>query len=159
MSVSLVAAMSANRVIGRGNALPWSLKPDLRRFRRLTMGGTLVMGRRTFESIGRPLDGRTTVVLTRRDDLAPAGVLVARSIDEALSLAPGPEVFIAGGAEIFRQTLGLADRLHLTLIEKDFEGDAFFPEFDAALWRVSGDEAHPGEEGGPAYRFLTYDRR
>jgi len=156
-SVSVVAAMSANRVIGRDNALPWTLKADLRHFKRLTMGGTLIMGRRTFESIGRPLPGRSTVVVTRSALRAP-GVLVAGSIEEALRVAPGPEVFIAGGAEIYRQTLELAGKLHLTVLEMECEGDAFFPDIDPSRWHLSSEERHAGEGGEPAYRFVTYER-
>ena len=159
MTVQVVAAMSANRVIGRDNALPWTLKPDLRRFKELTMGGTLLMGRRTFESIGRALPGRTTIVVTRQPGFAAPGVLVARSIDEALRMAPGPELFVVGGADVYNQTLGRADRIHLTLLEMECEGDAYFPAVDEATWRLAHEERHAGEDGGPDYRFLTYERR
>lgn len=158
--ISLIVAMAANRVIGRGNALPWRLPEDLRRFKRLTMGHTLVMGRKTWESIGRPLPGREIVVITRQEGYGvPPGVSVARSVEEALEAARGDEIFIAGGEEIFRQTIGRADRLYLTLIHEDFPGDTFFPEIDPARWRlVLREDREPTEEVPFAYSFLTYDR-
>ncbi|HVS00640.1 MAG TPA: dihydrofolate reductase [Thermoanaerobaculia bacterium] len=160
MRLSLIVAMAANRVIGRDNRLPWHLSADLKRFKRLTMGHTLIMGRKTFESIGRPLPGRSTVVVTRRTDYAPPGVQVAHSVREALALTQGDEeVFIAGGAELFRETLPVADRLYLTLIEKEFEGDTFFPDFDPSAWRVVEEERHePDAEVPYAYTFQTLDR-
>ncbi|MEA2694283.1 MAG: dihydrofolate reductase, partial [Acidobacteriota bacterium] len=120
--------MAANRVIGDGNRLPWRLPEDLARFKRLTMGGTLILGRKTYESIGRPLPGRKTVVVSRQPGYAPEGVLVARSIEEALERAGEGNVWIAGGAEIYRQALDKAERLYLTRIEAEVPGDAFFPE-------------------------------
>lgn len=160
MRLSIIAAMSANRVIGRNGKLPWRLPADLARFKSLTTGHCLLMGRKTFESIGRPLPGRTTVVISRRRDYAPGGVLVAHSLEEALRMATGEEVFIAGGAQIYRQTLGRADRLYLTVLDREFEGDAFFPEYDESGWRLVSEERHePAEETSYAYRFLVYERR
>jgi dihydrofolate reductase len=158
MRVSIIAAMSSNRVIGRDNALPWRLKADLRRFKKLTMGHTLVMGRRTFESIGRALPGRSTVVVTRREDFTAPDVRVTHTLEEALGLAVSEELFVAGGADIYRQTLGRADRLYLTLIDLQCEGDAFFPELDTSGWRLVSEEIHDADEGQPAYRFVVYDR-
>ncbi len=156
--VSLIAAMASNRVIGRDNALPWrTLREDLKHFKTLTMGHHLVMGRKTFDSIGRPLPGRTTVVITRRPDFAPEGVLVARSIPEALRLAAGdPEIFIAGGEQIYRQTLPLSGRIYLTRIEKEFAGDTCFPEFDESEWRLVADQPHA--DGDISFRIQTWDR-
>lgn len=158
--ISLIVAMAANRVIGRDNALPWRLSEDLRRFKRLTLGHALVMGRKTWESIGRPLPGREIVVVTRQEGYGvPPGVSVARSVEEALETARGDEVFIAGGEEIFRQTIDRADRLYLTRIDKDFPGDTFFPEVDPERWRLVLREDHGATEETPfAYSFLTYDR-
>jgi dihydrofolate reductase len=158
--ISLIVAMAANRVIGRDNTLPWRLPDDLRRFKRLTMGHTLIMGRKTWESIGRPLPGRDIVVVTRQEGYGvPPGVSVARSVEEALEVAEGDEVFIAGGEEIFRQTIDRADRLYLTRIDKDFPGDTFFPEFDPKRFRLVEREDHEATEEVPfAYSFLTYDR-
>ena len=160
--ISLIAAMARNRTIGIDNRLPWRLPADLKRFKALTRGHTLVMGRKTFESLNGPLPWRTTVVVTRREDYAPAGVLVAHSLAEALERArevESEEIFIAGGEEIFRLGLDLADRLQLTHIDQDFPGDTFFPEFDASAWRLVEREDHAATEETPfAYSFLVYDK-
>jgi dihydrofolate reductase len=158
MRLSAIVAMAANRCIGRDNALPWRLSADLKRFKQLTLGHTLVMGRRTYESIGRPLPGRTTVVVTRQAGYAPEGVRVAHSVEQALALAEGSEVFIAGGADLYQQTLGRVDRLYLTRIERDYAGDTFFPEVDLSRWRLITEEPHPGTETEPPFSFLTYER-
>ncbi len=159
MKLSIIAAMSVNRVIGRNNGLPWKLPPDLRRFQSLTLGHCLLMGRKTFQSIGRPLPGRTTIVVTHQSDYAPAGVLVAHSLEEALRLASGDEVFVAGGAQIYRQTLPLAERLYLTLVEKEFPGDTWFPEYNESDWRlIWEDRREPSAGIDFAYRFLLYER-
>lgn len=158
--LSIIAAMSTNRVIGRNNRLPWRLSADLKRFKSLTMGHCLLMGRKTFESIGRPLPGRTIVVLTRQKDFAPPGVLVAHTLDEALRMAPGEEVFVAGGAQIYQQTLALADRLYLTVIDGEFPGDAYFPSFDEGDWQLITEEHHEPTETSPySHRFLIYERK
>ena len=149
-------------MIGSDNGLPWRLPADLKRFKSLTMGHTLIMGRKTFESLNGPLPWRTTIVVTRREDYAPAGVLVAHSIEEALERArqvDAEEIFIAGGEEIFRLGLDLADRLQLTYIDQDFPGDTFFPEFDASAWRLVEREDHAATEEIPfAYSFQVYDK-
>jgi dihydrofolate reductase len=142
MTLSIIAAMAQDRVIGRDNQLPWRLPADLKRFKQLTMGHTLLMGRKTYESIGRPLPGRTTVVVSRQAGYAPEGVIVAASVDEAIARAPGEQVFVAGGAEIYRQTLARADRLYLTLIDAPFAGDTWFPAWDPADWQEVAREAH-----------------
>jgi dihydrofolate reductase len=159
MKVSLIAAMAKNRAIGLGNGLPWHLPPDLRRFKALTTGHTLIMGRKTFETLRGPLPWRTTIVVTRREGYAPPGVLVARSIEEALSRAEGDEVFVAGGEDVFRQTLDRADRLYLTRIGQDFPGDTFFPELDESAWRLVEQEDHAATEETPlAYSFEVWER-
>jgi dihydrofolate reductase len=159
MKVSLIAAMAKNRAIGLGNGLPWHLPPDLRRFKALTTGRTLIMGRKTFETLRGPLPWRTTIVVTRREGYAPPGVLVARSIDEALARAEGDEVFVAGGEDVFRQTLDRADRLYLTRIYQDFPGDTFFPEFDESAWRLVEREDHAATAEIPlAYSFEVWER-
>ena len=162
MRVSLIAAMARNRVIGRDNRLPWRLPPDLRRFKELTLGHALLVGRKTFESIGRPLPGRDMIVLSRRQGYAPEGVRVARSVQEALDLARDAgesELFVAGGSEIYRQTLPVADRLHLTRIEEDVPGDAYFPDYDETEWRLAEREAHEPGDGIPfAWSFEVWDR-
>lgn len=164
MKISLIAALAANRVIGRDGGLPWHLPPDLRRFKQLTMGHTMILGRKTWESIGRALPGRTLLVVTRQKDLAvPDNVRVVPSVEEALRIArerdPEGVVFVAGGAEVYRQTLPLADRLDLTRIEREFEGDTFFPDFDEAGWRLVREERHEaGESSLLAYSFQTWER-
>ena len=159
--VSLIAAVAANGAIGRAGGLPWHLPPDLARFKRLTVGHTLLMGRRTFESIGgRPLPGRTTVVVTRNPAFpATPGVVAAPTVAQAIAVAPGPEVFVAGGSDVYRDALPLADRLCMTWIDRDFPGDTFFPEVDWSAWRLVDEERHPAGDGAPfAYRFATYER-
>jgi dihydrofolate reductase len=161
----MIAAMARNRTIGVDNRLPWRLPADLKRFMALTKGHAMVMGRRTFESIGEPLPWRTTVVITRQPDYAPQGVLVAHSLVESLEEArragEAEEIFVAGGEEIFRLAfdLDLADRIQLTRIDQDFAGDTFFPELDESRWRISEREDHPATEAVPfAFSFLVYDR-
>ena len=123
MRLSIIAAMARNRVIGRNNRLPWHLPADWRRFKRLTMGHHLIMGRKTFESIGRPLPGRICIVLSGQRSYAPPGVQVAASLEDALRLTRGDdEVFVGGGAGVYRQTLSLANRMYLTLLPDNFEG-------------------------------------
>lgn len=160
MRVSLIAAMAKNRAIGINNGLPWRLPADQRYFKAKTMGHTLIMGRRTFESIGqRPLPGRKTIVVSRRQDYAPPGVEVAPSLDGALARAEGDEVFVAGGEEIFREALARAHRLYLTRIERDFPGDTFFPELDESAWRLVDRERHEATAATPfAYSFEVWER-
>ncbi len=154
---SLISAVAKNRVIGINNTLPWRLPEDLQHFKRLTLGHHIIMGRKTFESLGRPLPGRTSVVISRDAAYAlPEGCLLAGSIAEALSLCgDDPEVFCIGGAQLYAQALPLADRLYLTEIDADFEGDAWFPEFDRGLWHETAREAQVSA-GGLPYAFVTY---
>lgn len=161
MSVSIIAALAANNVIGRENGLPWRLSADLKRFKELTMGHHLIMGRKTFDSVGRPLPGRTNIVVTRRTAEVPEGVIVAASIERALEAAAGDaEVFICGGAEIFEQTLHIADRMYLTRVHAEIEGDTVFPEFDDVTeWSLVDSEHHEADEKNDyPYSFLTYAR-
>jgi dihydrofolate reductase len=128
VKISLVAAMAENRVIGRGMDIPWDLQDDRRRFRELTWGRPVIMGRKTFETLERPLPGRVNIVLTRKRDVAPEGYLVAHDPEGALKLAGGAdEVFICGGGEIYREFLHLADRIYLTVVQVSSEGDVLFP--------------------------------
>jgi dihydrofolate reductase len=161
--LSIIAILAANNVIGRGNALPWHMGADLKRFKTLTMGHHMIMGRRTYESIGsRPLPGRPTIVISHDDRLPPNGALIAQSADEALALvAPNEdEVFIAGGATIYEQFLHLADRMYLTRIHADVEGDTVFPEFDdVSEWHlVDSEHFEADEKNDYPYSFLTYER-
>ena len=161
--LSLLAAMANNRVIGRNNALPWRLPADLKRFKALTMGQIIVMGRKTYESIGRPLPGRINIIVTRQPDLSVAGVTVTRSVEEALTaclIHPDKEIFIIGGAELYQQTLKHCQRLYLTEVQKAFEGDAFFPEFDRSDWHEIVREKHVQEEGEKLeYHFVVLERK
>ncbi|NTX15870.1 dihydrofolate reductase [Myxococcus sp. CA051A] len=159
MKLSAIVALASNRVIGAHNQLPWRLPADLARFKRLTMGHTLIMGRKTYDSIGRPLPGRAFIVVTRRQDFAPDGVTVAHSVEQALQQARArgdDEVFIAGGADLYAQTMDRVQRLYLTRIARDYPGDILFPEVDLSGWRLVEEEQHPESE--PPYAFLTYER-
>ena len=159
MKITLIAAVARNGVIGRDNALPWRLSADLKRFKRLTMGRSVIMGRKTYESIGKPLPGRKFIVVSRNWAAAPEGVTLARSIEEALEAAGGDEVFILGGSEVFRLTLPLADRLHLTLVDADVVGDTFFPEIDPSVWTLVSREDHEADDTNEhPMSFLVYDR-
>lgn len=171
MRITLIAAMGRNRTIGLDNRLPWHISEDLRRFRRLTTGHVLILGRKTFESIGsRPLIGRILVVVSRRshrETETQKGVEWAGSVEEALALAAKisaaggcDEIFVAGGAEIYRQTLPVADRLQLTLIEEDFPGDAYFPDYDPAQWTLVEREDHEPTVDTPfRWSFQVLDRK
>lgn len=159
LPLALIAAVARNGVIGARNALPWRLPEDLRRFKALTLGHAVVMGRRTFDSLGRALPGRQNIVVTRRAALDAPGIEVARSLEEALALVRDPPpVWCIGGGELFREAFPLATRLELTEIDADIGGDTFFPPFDGAQWREVMRESHaPGEAGWP-YAFVTYER-
>jgi dihydrofolate reductase len=152
MTVTLIAAVGANRAIGRDNGMPWHLPEDLAHFKATTLGHTLVMGRRTYDSIGRTLPGRTTVVVTRQAGWSAPGVLVAHSLEQALEMADGGEVFVAGGGEIYAQALPLADAMVLTEVEQSPEAEVFFPEVDPADWREVRREPRDG------FSFVSYER-
>ncbi|MDO8663439.1 MAG: dihydrofolate reductase [Candidatus Wildermuthbacteria bacterium] len=154
MLVSIIVAMGNNRVIGRNNKLPWDLPEDLEHFKKMTLGKPVIMGQRTFESIGKVLPGRTNIILTKDDNFNQTGCLVAHSLEEALSLAKdAKEVMICGGSSVYRQFLPLADRMYLTMVEGDYQGDAFFPEFDWSDWQEVERENHD------KYSFITLDRK
>ncbi|MEZ5580289.1 MAG: type 3 dihydrofolate reductase [Candidatus Competibacteraceae bacterium] len=159
-SPTLIAALARNRVIGRDNRLPWHLPADLRFFKQVTMGKPLLMGRRTWESIGRPLPGRRMIVLSRDPAYHVPGCTVARSLDEALAIAgAATEPMVIGGATLYRQTLPQAERLYLTLVEADVPGDAWFPEWDARDWRLVWEEANPADAKHVwPYRFQRWER-
>jgi dihydrofolate reductase len=160
MKLSLVVAMDANRVIGYRNRLPWHLPADLRHFRQLTMGKPILMGRKTWESIGRPLPGRLNIVITRDRDYAAAGCIVVHSAEEALQAAQGyGEVMLIGGEQLFRQLLPRADTLYITRVDGEFPGDTFFPELDRAEWHeVARSEQAPDEKNAHACSFITLER-
>ncbi len=157
--LSILVAMARNRTIGLDNALPWRIPEDMKHFKSLTMGHHMIMGRKTYDSIGRPLPGRTTVVVTRSRDLKIEGCVVAHSLDEAIAACAGDEIFVVGGAEIYAQALPLADTLYVTEIQQDAEGDAHFPEFDKSVWRELAREERSQTEPQPLeYHFVTYRR-
>src|SRR3989344_1427321 len=143
MIISLIAAMGKSRVIGKDNALPWNLPPDLKRFRQITLGKPVVMGRKTFESLGKPLPDRKNIVITRDKDYKAYGCVVVHSVDEALKAASGnEELMVIGGEQIFREAIPIADRMYLTFIDENFEGDAYFPEYNQKEWKEMNREEH-----------------
>ena len=156
MTLAVIAAMARNGVIGRQGQLPWRLPEDLKHFKTVTMGHPLVMGRATYDSIGRPLPGRRTIVVTRQAAWSAPGVEVARTIDDALARAGDDLVFVAGGGDLFRQTINRADRLYLTLIDRDIEGDTFFPPFDRSAFQVIEREPHP--DAPLPFEFVMMER-
>ncbi len=158
--ISLIVAMAENRVIGRDNTLPWRLPNDLRYFRRVTMGHPIIMGRKNYASIGKPLPGRTNIVVTRDRHFAAPGCTVAHTIDDALAAAgDDPEIFIIGGAELYTQTLARAQRLYVTQIHAEVAGDVHFPDVRAADWHEVARERHEADaEHAFAYSFLTWER-
>lgn len=160
MIVSLIAAMAENRVIGRGNAIPWRLPEDLRRFKALTMGHPLIMGRRTFESIGRPLPGRRCIVLSRTAPPLP-GLEVARTLPAALDLvSAADEAFVAGGGMVYQEAFPHASRIYLTVVHAAFEGDTYFPRFSSDEWSLTDDVRHVSEgESQLSFSFRRYERR
>ena len=156
--VTLVAAVAANGVIGARNALPWHLPADLKHFKATTLGKPVIMGRRTFESIGRALPGRTNVVVTRRADFAAPGCVVAASLEAAYAAAgDAAEICVIGGGELYREAIAHADRLELTEIHAAFDGDAHFPAVDPARWRETAREVHEGEAPF-RFDFVRYER-
>ena len=157
--LTLIAALSQNRVIGRDGDLPWRLPDDLKRFKRLTVGKTVLMGRKTWVSLGRPLPDRDNWVLSRDPSFKPAGATVFGTLDQALNAAQHRELLVIGGAELYRQTLALASRLELTEVLADVQGDTWFPAIDAAEWRETASEAHAADERHALpFRFTTLDR-
>ena len=159
--IAIIAAVARNRVIGHRNRMPWHLPEDLKRFRRLTLGHAVIMGRRTFESIGKPLTGRNNIVVTRSPDWTRPGCYPAYSLEAAFAAVREREdAFVIGGAEIYALALPIASRLYITEIERDFEGDAFFPEFDRSRWReISRESRVLDGAGGFSYHFVAYDPR
>ncbi len=167
MKISLVVAMSQNRVIGRENQMPWHLPDELKYFKRVTMGKPIIMGRNTFESIGRPLPGRPNIVISRNPDFDADGISVVSSVEDSLELAEqlterddNAEAMVIGGAQIFQVTLPLADRLYLTQVNAVVDGDVFFPEFPLDAWRLVSREEHAADKANPyAYTVMVLERR
>lgn len=157
--LSIIVATAKNRVIGVNNTLPWHLPEDLKRFRALTTGHHIIMGRKTYDSLGRLLPGRTTVIVTRNQAYKVEGAIVVHSLEDAIAACgDDQEVFLIGGAELYQDGLKLANKLYLTEIDAEYEGDAFFPEFDLSEWNVGDAEAYTSANG-LSFRYLTYQRK
>jgi len=158
--ISLIVAMAQNGVIGRDNALPWRLPADLKRFKAFTLGKIVLMGRKTFESIGRPLPGRDNLVLTRDRRWWASGVIVVHSVEQALAQAGANELVAIGGAQIYRLLMPFARRIYLTHVHADVPGDTFFPDFDPTQWDDVECRMHPAdEEHAYPVTFVTLERR
>ncbi len=167
MKLAVIVAQSQNRVIGRDNKLPWHLPEDLRYFKSVTLGKAIIMGRKTFESIGRPLPGRSNIVVTRNREYSAEGIEVVHDLDAALerartlaSINGNDEALVIGGAELYAQALPMAERLYLTLVHRQFEGDARFPLLDWDEWREASREDHQVQGPDPFdYSFLVLERQ
>ena len=164
MKVALIVAVSQNNVIGRDNQLPWHLPEDLQYFKSITMGKPILMGRKTYDSIGRPLPGRTNIVITRDPNWTAEGVEVVNSLEaamtagaEACNAVEGDEIMVIGGAQIYRDCLPMADKLYLTKVDADIQGDAFFPEIDTNQWQKTSEKTPAVVDKHP-YRFLILER-
>jgi dihydrofolate reductase len=157
MSISFIVALDRNRAIGLHNQLPWHLPADLAFFKKTTMGHPILMGRKTHESIGRPLPGRTNVILTQQQDYKAEGCKVVHSAAEAMDLFPGEELFVIGGAGIFRLFLPYADKLYMTLIDHEFTADTYLPPIDETEWALGTKEQGVRDDKNPyTYHFVTY---
>ncbi len=162
MTITLIVALARNRVIGISNTLPWRLPDDLKRFRALTLHHTVIMGRKTYESLPAPLKDRHCVVISRNPGFAVTGDNTERaaSLEEALARAQSPEIFIAGGASLYAQALGRADRLYLTEVDTTVDGDAFFPAYNLNEWHTATETFHPADARHLySFRFLVLERR
>ena len=156
--LSLIVAIAKNRVIGVNNTLPWHLPEDLKRFRALTTGHHIIMGRKTYDSLGRLLPGRTTVIVTRNPDYKMEGAIVVNSLEVAIAACGDDnEAFLIGGAELYKDGLKLANKLYITEIDAEYEGDAFFPEFEINEWKAGERETHRAESG-LSFSYITYQR-
>lgn len=158
--LSLIVAIAQNNIIGKDNKLVWHLPADMRFFRNTTMGHTLIMGRKTFESFGKPLPGRKSIVITRQKDWQYEGVTVVHSLQDAIGTVPGDEeVFIIGGAEVYRQAMPYCQKMYITIIHFDFEGDTYFPPVDYSQWKLMSDVMHlPDEKNLYSYSFRVFER-
>jgi dihydrofolate reductase len=166
LDIIIIAAVAENGVIGRGNALPWRLKSDMAHFRALTMGKPVVFGRKTFQSIGKPFAGRTTIVISRDENFSAPGIVVAPNFEAALATARGDAlrrnagaIVVAGGADIYAQALPLTARLIITEVHKRVDGDTRFPAIDSKIWRETArSEQKPGPQDDVAFAFVSYER-
>lgn len=161
MKISLIVAMASNRAIGLNNKMPWHLSADLKKFKKITMGAPILMGRKTYESIGRPLPGRTNIIISRNPSYSQAGCLVFNDIDKALaSCGDAKEVFVIGGSDFYQSMLPVADTLYLTQIHQEFPGDTFFPEIDSGQWiEVERENIQDDLDVAFNYSFLKLEKR
>ncbi|MDE0534810.1 dihydrofolate reductase [Tenacibaculum sp. L6] len=160
--ITLIAAIAKNNALGKDNDLIWHLPADLKRFKQITSGHHILMGRNTFESIGKPLPNRTSIIITRNNDYFKDGCLIANSIEQAIELAEGNDAFILGGAQIYKQALeqDLVDRLDITIVHHEFEADAFFSEIDKTVWKeVAREDFKADEKNKYDYSFVSYEKR
>ena len=157
----LIAAAAENNALGKDNQLVWHLPDDFKRFKNLTTGHHIIMGRKTFEGFPKPLPNRTHVVISRQESYNPEGCIVVKSLEQAIAVCPkDQDVFIIGGGEIFNLSMNIADKIELTRVHDTFEADAFFPEIDAENWKLAETEFHPADEKHPvAFTFETYIRK
>jgi len=160
LRVSIIVAMAKNRVIGAGGAIPWHLPEELKRFKRLTMGHHIIMGRRTWESIGRPLPGRASVVVTRQRDYRAPGALVTHTVEDAIAACAGDsEIFVIGGAELYARAMARASRLYLTTVDADIAGDTVMPAFEPGEWREISSESFAADARHRyPFRCALYER-
>ncbi|RZA00851.1 MAG: dihydrofolate reductase [Sphingobacteriaceae bacterium] len=160
MTISIVVAIAKNHAIGKDNQLLWHLPKDLKHFKEITSGHTIIMGRKTYESVGKPLPNRRNIIITRQN-ITIEGCEVVNSIDDALKLCTGEdEVFIVGGAEIYKQAMPLTDRIYLTIVHQEFEGDTYFPEIKEGIWKETARQDHGTDEKHLfSYSFITLERR
>lgn len=159
--ITIIAAIATNYALGKDNQLIWHLPADLKRFKKVTLGHHIIMGRKTFESLGKPLPNRTTIIITRNKDYTQKDCIVVNSLDEAIIAAKEDEnPYILGGAEIYKQALAIADKLDLTFVHHNFEADAFFPEIDTTIWEETSREDFKKDESNKYdYSFVTYLRK
>lgn len=161
MTISMIAAVAENNVIGKDNSLPWHLPTDLKYYKQTTLGHHIIMGRKNFEAIGRPLPKRTNIIITRKENYTAEGCIVVNSLREALQAVQNDEEpFIIGGGEIYKMALPYADRLYITRIHETFDGDVFFPDFDKQQWILKSREDHKADKKNPHdFSFLIYERK
>lgn len=163
MKISIIVAVAENNVIGVKNKLPWYLPADLKRFKKITMRHHIIMGRKTFESIGKPLPGRTNIIMTRNKNLKIKGSIVVNSLSDAFKTAKEngeTEVFVIGGAEIFRKALTKANKIYMTKVKAKIKGDVFFPKINFKDWRLVSREKHPPDSKNPySYEFLVLEKK
>jgi dihydrofolate reductase len=161
MKISLIVAMASNRVIGLNNKMPWHLSADLQKFKKITMGSPVLMGRKTYESIGKPLPGRTNIIISRNPGYRQDGCLVFNDLETALkkACANADEIFVIGGSDLYEAILPIADKIYLTIINSEFQGDAFFPEIDVNEWSVvEREDIKDDPDAAFSYSFLKLEK-